>query len=136
MTRPAVYRAMAIHGPATVTTIAAKAGVDERYLLEWLSAQAAAGYVNYDPSEETFAITPEQATVLCAEGHPACMQGLMQQVTSQLHHSRKGAGDFPFRRRAELGRPPLVLLLRHRPLFPGRLQRQSAGKLAAGTGGR
>lgn len=89
-----VYRAMAIHGPATVTTIAEKAGVDERYPLEWLSAQAAAGYVKYDPSEESFALTPEQATVLSAEGHPACMQGLMQQVASQFTTHEKALETF------------------------------------------
>lgn len=78
-----VYRAMRDHGRAPVESIAAKAGVDPRYLLEWLSAQAAAGYVTYHAEDETFSLTPEQALVLSAEGHPACMQGFIQQLVAQ-----------------------------------------------------
>lgn len=89
-----VYRAMAVHGPATVKTLAEKAGVDERYLLEWLSAQAAAGYVNYDSTAETFSVTPEQAVVLSAEGHPACMHGMIQQLTAQFTTHEKAVQTF------------------------------------------
>ncbi|MGZ8219105.1 class I SAM-dependent methyltransferase [Methylomagnum sp.] len=49
---------------------------------EWLSANAAAGYVNYDPASGRFSMTPEQAVVFAAEGHPACMQGFFQAVMS------------------------------------------------------
>lgn len=79
-----VYRAMRDLGPSRSEEIARAAGVDERYLLEWLSANAAAGYVGYDPEDETFALSPEQAIVLAQEGHPACFQGFMQQVTAQF----------------------------------------------------
>ena len=43
-----VYRAMDKLGPATVSSIAIESQVDERYLLEWLSSNAARGYVTYD----------------------------------------------------------------------------------------
>ncbi len=79
-----VFRALRDHGPCTVTQLATAAGVDERYLREWLSAMAAGGYVEYRPADETFAMTPEQAIVLAAEGHPACMQGFFQMVVSQF----------------------------------------------------
>ena len=94
-----VYRAMREYGPATAAELAEAAGVDERYLLEWLSAQAAAGYVQYDARGETFSLSLEQATVLAHEGHPAFMQGLFQQITGQytMHEDaiavfRSGAG--------------------------------------------
>tara|TARA_R110000823_G_scaffold139607_8_gene269594 strand:- start:21935 stop:23014 length:1080 start_codon:yes stop_codon:yes gene_type:complete len=89
-----VYRSMAEQGPATATTLADKAGVDARYLLEWLSAQAAAGYVQYDRATETFSLTPEQAVVLSAEGHPACMQGMIQLLTAQFTTHEKAVHTF------------------------------------------
>ena len=79
-----VYRAMRTLGPSTSDAIARAAGVDPRYLLEWLSANAAHGYVDYDPVADTFSLPPEKAIVLAEEGHPACFQGFMQQVTAQF----------------------------------------------------
>lgn len=94
-----VYRALRDHGPCTVAELAQHAGVDERYLREWLSAQAAGGYVMYDAANERFSMTPEQAIVLAQEGHPACMQGFFQMIVSQFatHETaievfRSGAG--------------------------------------------
>lgn len=79
-----VYRALRDHGPCTVAELARHATVDERYLREWLSAQAAGGYVVYDAATDRFSMTPEQAIVLALEGHPACMQGFFQMVVSQF----------------------------------------------------
>lgn len=79
-----IYRTMRDIGRSDVPTIAAEAGVDERYLLEWLSAQAAAGYVTYHPDDETFSLTPEQAIVMAGEGHPACLQGFFQVAVAQF----------------------------------------------------
>lgn len=73
-----VYRAMVALGPAHPARIAAEAGVDERYLIEWLGAQAAAGYITFHGEDGTFSLSPEQALVFAAEGHPACMQGYFQ----------------------------------------------------------
>lgn len=89
-----VYRAMRDHGPGTVAQLAKAAGVDERYLLEWLSSQAAAGYVNYHPDNETFSLSPEQAIVLAEEGHPACMHGFIQQLTAQFTTHEKAVETF------------------------------------------
>lgn len=79
-----VYRTLRDAGPSTASDLARVAGVDERYLLEWLSAQAAAGYIGYDVTTDRFSLSPEQAIVLAEEGHPACMQGLFQQVVGQF----------------------------------------------------
>lgn len=78
-----IYRALREKGPCGSADLARATGVDERYLLEWLSAQAAAGYVTYDEDDDTFSLSPEQAIVLSAEGHPACAQGFSQTVVSQ-----------------------------------------------------
>lgn len=97
--RTGIYRALRDTGRCDVATLAGAAGVDERYLLEWLSAQAAAGYVNYHPEDATFSLSPEQAIVLAGEGHPACVQGFAQSVVGQyaryetaVETLRSGAG--------------------------------------------
>lgn len=79
-----VYRGLRESGPSSAAQLARIIGVDERYLLEWLSAQATAGYVDYDEADDTFSLNAVQATVLSREGHPACMQGLFQQIVSQF----------------------------------------------------
>lgn len=89
-----VYRAMRDLGPSRPDAIADAAGVDARYLLEWLSANAAAGYVDYNPEAGTFSLSPEQAIVLAQEGHPACFQGFMQQVTAQYTTHEKAIDTF------------------------------------------
>src|SRR5262245_45618679 len=70
-----VYRAMTELGAATADQIAERARVDPRYALEWLSSNAAAGYVTLDARRGQFYLTPEQALVFATEGDPACMQG-------------------------------------------------------------
>ncbi len=45
-----LYKALAAGGPQTSTELAKKTGTAERYVREWLSAQAAGGYVTYDPA--------------------------------------------------------------------------------------
>jgi hypothetical protein len=49
---------------------AAKTGLNERYLREWLSAQAASKYVSYDSTTNNFSMTPEQAFVFANPGSP------------------------------------------------------------------
>lgn len=94
-----IYRSLRDDGPATPAELARRCSVDERYLREWLSAQAAAGYVDYHPVGETFSLAPEKAIVLAAEGDPACLQGFAQQIVAQftthdkaLEVFRSGAG--------------------------------------------
>src|ERR1700722_8144698 len=73
--RLGLYRALADAGPLTSAGLAAKAGVNERNLREWLSAQAAAGYVDYDASTSMFSLNDEQTMVFADEGGPAFMAG-------------------------------------------------------------
>jgi 2-polyprenyl-3-methyl-5-hydroxy-6-metoxy-1,4-benzoquinol methylase len=70
-----LYKALHAGGPMTSTELAAKVGVHERYLREWLSHQAASGYVAYDPSAATFSLPEEQALVLAVDDSPVNMLG-------------------------------------------------------------
>lgn len=80
--RLGLYRAMADGEPVTSEDLAKKTGCDERYLREWLSAQAAAGYLDYDPQTRTFSLSPEASVAFADEGHPAFFAGAFEVVQS------------------------------------------------------
>lgn len=65
-----LYRAMAGAGPLSSWELAARTGCAERYLREWLKAQAAGGYLSYHAVSDTFELTPEQVAVLADEDSP------------------------------------------------------------------
>lgn len=76
--RLGLYRALAEHGPATSTELAARTDTHERYVREWLNAQAASGYVHYLPGSGRYALTPEQALAFADEDGPAFIVGAFQ----------------------------------------------------------
>ena len=57
-------------GPMKPAELAQATGTTERYVREWLSAQAASGYVEYDATSRKFSMLPEQAMVLADEDSP------------------------------------------------------------------
>ncbi len=65
-----LYRALAGAGPLTSDEVAKRAGCAERYVREWLNAQAAGGYVVYHPESGAYELTPEQALVLADDTSP------------------------------------------------------------------
>lgn len=69
--RLGLWRTLASVESATSAELAERSGLAERYLREWLSAQAAAGYVTYDAATGSFAMSPEAAMVLADETGPA-----------------------------------------------------------------
>lgn len=69
--RLGLYQALAEAMPATPADVAKRAGIGERYALEWLRTQAAGGYVTYDPATQSFSLTEEQRFALA---DPAGMQ--------------------------------------------------------------
>jgi 2-polyprenyl-3-methyl-5-hydroxy-6-metoxy-1,4-benzoquinol methylase len=64
--RLGLYRAMAGQGLVTAPALAARTGLQERWLLEWLRGQAAAGLVQSDDGEG-FELSAEGAAVLADE---------------------------------------------------------------------
>ena len=58
-----LYKALAA-APATADELAAQTGTSPRYVAEWLRGQAAGGYVEYDPADDTYSMTEEQAFAL------------------------------------------------------------------------
>ena len=72
------YKALAEAGPLNSGELASRTGTAERYVREWAAAQAAAGYINFDPATERFSITPEQALLLADENGPAFFPAMFE----------------------------------------------------------
>jgi SAM-dependent methyltransferase len=77
-----LYKALATHGPQTSADLARNAGADERYVREWLAAQAAAGYVEYDPATKRYSMNENQTLALADEGSPMFFQGGFEVVAA------------------------------------------------------
>jgi 2-polyprenyl-3-methyl-5-hydroxy-6-metoxy-1,4-benzoquinol methylase len=73
-----LYRAMADGEPVTPAQLADRTECRERYVREWLSQQAASGYVEYDAAKGTFRLAPEQAMALANPDSPAFIPGAFQ----------------------------------------------------------
>jgi len=70
------YKAMLGLGhPTTPEELATVAASNPRMTKEWLSSQAANGYVVYDPKTQTFSLPEEHALVLAVEQSPVYLQG-------------------------------------------------------------
>jgi SAM-dependent methyltransferase len=79
-----LYRAMNGAGPMTPAELATKTGTAERYVREWLSAQAARGYVSYDGAGR-FSLPDEHAVPLTDETSPACVIGAFETAVGSLY---------------------------------------------------
>ena len=78
-----LYKALA-GAPASAEDLARKTGTDARYIREWLSSQAASGYVQYDPATQSFSLSEEQALALAVEGSPAFIPGAFEIAVAQF----------------------------------------------------
>lgn len=76
--RLGLFKALAAAGSVTSAELATMTSMNERYLREWLSGQAAGGWIEYDPASEKFSMTAEQAFILADESSPAFVPGAFQ----------------------------------------------------------
>lgn len=82
--RLGLFKELAAHGPATSGELAARAGVNERYVREWLGGMAGAGYLEYAPASGRFSLPPEHAPVLAQEAGPVFFGGVHQEILGVL----------------------------------------------------
>jgi SAM-dependent methyltransferase len=78
-----LYKALA-GNPMSSAQLAAKTKTDERYLREWLSSQAAGGYITYDENSDKFSLSDEQAFTLALEDSPAYLPGAFELALGSL----------------------------------------------------
>jgi SAM-dependent methyltransferase len=76
--RLGLYRALAGAGPLTPAELAARTDTAERYVREWLNAQAAGAYIDYDPDSGRYTLPAEHAVALTDESSPAFLPGFFQ----------------------------------------------------------
>lgn len=97
--RLGLYKAMAQAGPLSSSELAEKTGTAERYVREWLNAQAAGGFVTYDAATQRYELPAEHAMALANEDSPAFVCGAFELATATLKSEpeieaafRSGAG--------------------------------------------
>jgi SAM-dependent methyltransferase len=89
-----LFKAMAGAGPISSRELAARAGCAERYVREWLNAQAAGGYVDYHAGSDTNELSPEQAMVLADEDSPVFIPNAWQIPASMWADEEKAVSAF------------------------------------------
>ncbi|HEY1260750.1 MAG TPA: class I SAM-dependent methyltransferase [Stellaceae bacterium] len=84
-----LYKTLHAKGPMTSAELASAAGVNERYLREWLAQQAASNYLAYDPTTAKFELPPEQAMVFAVEDSPVYLTGAFSCMAALLDNQAK-----------------------------------------------
>ena len=145
-----LYKAMAYAGPISPKELAARTGCAERYVREWLNAQAAGGYVAYHAASGAYELSPEQAMVLADEDSPVYIPNAWNVPASMWfdedkaieafrtgkgvawgdHHGRLYCGVAAFYRNAYKG----SLLSSWLPALEGVTERLDAGIAVADVG--
>lgn len=87
--RLGLYRAMADAQPVGAAELAGRTGTHERYVREWLAAQAASGVVEYDPGSARFRLPPEHAALLARDDAPVDLAGLFHLVSAAVRNAER-----------------------------------------------
>lgn len=132
--RTGLFDKMRTLEPSTSYEIADEAGLDERYVREWLGAMTVSGVVEFDPVVDKYFLPPEHAAVLIKEAGTDNIAffsqyiGLMGTVEDKIVECFKNGGGVPysdFHRFAEVmaedsGQSVVSVLFTHiLPLIPG-----------------
>lgn len=140
--RTGLFDAMRQLPPATSTDIASRAGLNERYVREWLGAMVTAGVVNVDASRNCFSLPPEHAACLtraaAADNMAVFAQyiAMLGAVEDDIVHCFKQGGGVPYERfhrfhevmAEDSGQSVLSSLEAHiLPLVPGLTDRLARG---------
>ena len=140
--RTGLFDAMRQLPPATSADIASRAGLNERYMREWLGAMVTAGVVNVDASRNSFSLPPEHAACLtraaAADNMAVFAQyiAMLGAVEDDIVHCFKQGGGVPYERfhrfhevmAEDSGQSVLSSLEAHiLPLVPGLTDRLARG---------
>jgi SAM-dependent methyltransferase len=90
-------------GPIDSTELAARTGTHERYVREWLSNQAAGGYVQFDAKSNKWSLSPEQALCLADPNGPVDLPGAYNIVEATFHALDRTLDNFKTGRGMEWG---------------------------------
>ena len=140
--RTGLFDAMGEMPKATIAQIAAGAGLNERYVREWLGAMVAAGVVEHDPRGATYHLPPEHGARLTRAAAPANLAvfaqyiPLLGTIEDDIVACFRNGGGVPYARfgrfhevmAEESGQTILPMLREHiLPLVPGLIARLEDG---------
>jgi len=78
------------HGPISSDELAKRAGgLAPRYIREWALAQAAGGYIDYEPETERFSLSPEQAMIFAEKDSPVYLAGAFELAAAMIEGEPK-----------------------------------------------
>ena len=82
-------------GPATANELAKRAGgLTERYVREWALAQAAGGYIDFDPASGKFSLSPHQAMVFAIPDSPVYLAPAFDMAAAMIEGEPKVEAAF------------------------------------------
>ena len=87
--RLGLFKAMAGAGELTPEELAKKTGTHPRIIKEWLSGQAAGGFVTYNRNNDTYTFPEEHAFALTDENSSAYVAGFYQSIVSLFKDEEK-----------------------------------------------
>lgn len=146
-----LFEAMAGLPPSTSQAIADTAGLQERYVREWLGGMVLGRVIEYDPADQTYYLPPEHAAFLTKAAGPNNLCPITQVfpymglIEKELIESFRSGGGVPYesypdfqRIQAEMTKPffEAGLVGSVLPLAPGLVDKLRAGidVLDIGTG--
>jgi 2-polyprenyl-3-methyl-5-hydroxy-6-metoxy-1,4-benzoquinol methylase len=149
--RTGLFDALAEHDGATSEELASGAGLDERYVRDWLGAMTAGGMVELDPETGRYALPAEHAAWLTRAASPDNLAVEAQWITSlstvedDIVECFRSGGGVPYERyprfhevmAEESAQTVLSVLFSHiLPLVPGMVEalEQGAALLDLGCG--
>lgn len=140
--RTGLFDTMSRSGAGTSSEIAERAGLDERYVREWLGAMVTSGVVEHDPATATYRLPPEHAGSLtraaAADNMAVFAQyiGSLGSVEDEIVACFRDGGGVPYSKyprfhevmAEDSGQSVLSSLETHiLPLVPGLTDRLTAG---------
>ncbi len=94
--RLGLFEALSTGGPATASELAARTGgLAPRYVRECALAQAANGYIEFDPVSDAFSISPEQAMIFVVKDSPVYLAGAFELAAAMIEGESKVEAAFP-----------------------------------------
>jgi ubiquinone/menaquinone biosynthesis C-methylase UbiE len=88
--RLGLFDALNTGGPATAADLAVRAGgLSPRYVREWALAQASNGYIDFNPTTDTFSINPEQAMIFVTKDSPVYLAGAFDLAAAMIEGEPK-----------------------------------------------
>ncbi len=87
--RLGLFDALNSGGPTTAADLAKRLDLAERYVREWAYAQAANGYLTFDPANATFHLSPEQAMIFAIKDSPVYLAGAFDLAAAMIEGESK-----------------------------------------------